>query len=259
MRRCTRGFLPRTHGTRLAHARSFPARLLYRRRAGSLGPRAAGTTGYRAPKKPGAVHVRPCILGATMPAPSNPSPTSVEAALRKLAERWADAKARERANYQLYIGGLCEALGVEGPRPAGSGYEYELPVKVVDRDGNEASNFVDLFKRDHFVLEAKDKEPGRSDDLMLRKAYGQARSYVTHLPGSTPPYVLVLDVGRTMMVWDRWQGGFGGVNPNGGGESARSPMTSRTPSFRLLMLSSAASTDGASGAGGMGTGGAGGD
>ena len=144
------------------------------------------------------------------PAPDR-TPAGIAAALRKLAERWADAKARERANCQLYLGELCDALGVEGPRPAGSGYEYELPVKVVDRDGKESSNFVDLFKRDHFVLEAKDKEPGRTDDVMLRKAYGQARSYVTHLPGSTPPYILVLDVGRTMMVWYSLAGGLRGL------------------------------------------------
>ncbi|MEO5726805.1 MAG: class I SAM-dependent DNA methyltransferase, partial [Byssovorax sp.] len=62
----------------------------------------------------------------------------------------------------------------------------------------------------HFVLEAKDKEAGRSDELMLRKAYGQARSYITHLPGTTPPYLILLDVAKTMMVWDRWEGGFGG-------------------------------------------------
>lgn len=137
------------------------------------------------------------------------SPQIVDA-LRALVEVWANAKARERANYQLYIGALCSAIGVEGPRPAGSGYEYELPVQVINREGKESTNFVDLFKRDHFVLEAKDKEPGRSDELMLRKAYGQARNYVTHLPGTTPPYVLVLDVAKTLIVWDRWEGGFGG-------------------------------------------------
>ncbi len=140
----------------------------------------------------------------------HPSPEDITAALRALAARWADAKARERGNFQLYMGELCSALGVEGPRPAGSGYEYELPVKIIDRNGKESSNFIDLFKRDHFILEAKDKEAGRSDDLMLRKAYGQARNYVTHLPGTTPPYVMVLDVGKTLVVWDRWEGGFGG-------------------------------------------------
>lgn len=142
--------------------------------------------------------------------PPAPSPAAISDALRKLAARWVDAKARERANYVLYLGELCAALGVEGPRPAGSGYEYEFPVKVINRDGKEATNFIDLFKLDHFVLEAKDKEAERSDDVMLRKAYGQARSYVTHLPGKTPPYIMVLDVGRTMVIWDRWEGGFGG-------------------------------------------------
>ncbi len=142
--------------------------------------------------------------------PPAPSPAANSDALRKLAARWVDAKARERANYVLYLGELCAALGVEGPRPAGSGYEYEFPVKVINRDGKEATNFIDLFKLDHFVLEAKDKEAERSDDVMLRKAYGQARSYVTHLPGKTPPYIMVLDVGRTMVIWDRWEGGFGG-------------------------------------------------
>jgi hypothetical protein len=135
---------------------------------------------------------------------------ATNAALARLAERWSGAQSRERANYQLYIGDLCEALGVERPRPAGSGYEFEFPVKVIERNGAESSNFVDLFKRDHFVLEAKDGEAGRPDDVLLRKAYGQARSYVTHLPGKTPPYVLVLDVAKTMIVWDRWAGGFGG-------------------------------------------------
>jgi len=144
------------------------------------------------------------------PSPTAPSPATIAEALRKLVVRWGDAQARERANYVLYLSELCAALGVEGPRPAGSGYEHEFPVKVVNRDGEETTNFIDLFKRDHFVLEAKDKAPGRSNDVMLRKAYGQARSYVTHLPGNTPPYIMVLDVGRTMVIWDRWEGGFGG-------------------------------------------------
>lgn len=150
------------------------------------------------------------MLAAAMTPPAA-EPAAATAALTRLAERWAGVKASERANYQLYLGELCAALGVEGPRPAGSGYEYEFPVKVLGREGNETSNFVDLFKRDHFVLEAKDGSGG-ADAVLLRKAYGQARSYVTHLPGKTPPYVMVLDVGKTLLVWDRWEGGFGGFS-----------------------------------------------
>ena len=50
---------------------------------------------------------------------------SILDAHRKLVERWAGAKSRERATYQLYLGELCTALGVDGPRatavlPSGS-------------------------------------------------------------------------------------------------------------------------------------------
>ncbi len=68
------------------------------------------------------------------PTPSAAVSTTITDALRKLAERWVGAQARERANYQLYLGELCTALDIEGPRPAGSGYEYEFPVKVISRD-----------------------------------------------------------------------------------------------------------------------------
>lgn len=131
--------------------------------------------------------------------------------LRALADRWAAAKAAERANAQSYVIELCDALGVEPPRPAGSGYEFEFPIKLTARDGSETQGFVDCYKERHFVLEAKDYEEGRSNDMLLRRAYGQARMYAAHDPsGMQPPYLLVLDVGKTMLVWDRWAGTFGG-------------------------------------------------
>lgn len=135
---------------------------------------------------------------------------SVERELAKLAERWADADAGERSNAQLYIPELCEALDVPGPQPKGSGYEFEFPVKVVETDGTETTKPADLFRQGHFLLEAKDIEAGKSDESLLRRAYGQARGYVTHLPGDPPPYLLVLDVGRELLVWDRWNGTYGG-------------------------------------------------
>lgn len=134
--------------------------------------------------------------------------------LRALADRWATARAAERANAQSYIIELCDALGVEPPRPAGSGYEFELPVTLLARDGTESRGFIDCYKSRHFVLEAKDADAGAangSNDVLLRRAYGQARQYASHDPsGVAPPYVLVLDVGKTMLVWDRWNGSFGG-------------------------------------------------
>ena len=132
------------------------------------------------------------------------------AKLAQLTDRWSSARAAERANFQSYIIELCEALEVERPRPAGSGYEFEYPVRVINRDGTEATNFIDLYKRNHFVLEAKDQAGPESDSLLLRKAYGQARAYAAAVDGTAPPYVLVLDVGRTLLVWDRWDGAYGG-------------------------------------------------
>jgi len=84
--------------------------------------------------------------------------------LRALAEKWEGARAAERANFQPYLIGLCHALGVEPPGPAGSGYQFELPVKVSTRDGVEVSNFLDRHRWDFFVIEAKDEEPGKSSE-----------------------------------------------------------------------------------------------
>ena len=90
----------------------------------------------------------------------------------------------------LAMAELCEALGVPRPQPAGSGYEFEHPVKVVSRDGKESTNFIDLFKEGCFVLEAKDMEVGGSDDARLRRAFGQALSYANAVPGN--PLVVTL-------------------------------------------------------------------
>lgn len=135
-----------------------------------------------------------------------------EAPLRVLTERWADADPAERANAQLYLTELCDALELERPRPAGATYRFEYPVKVVTRDGAETTNFIDLYKQDHFVLEAKHEEVQARDDVLLRKAFGQARTYASYVPGNPPPYLLVVDVGRRALVWDRWSGDYGGFN-----------------------------------------------
>src|SRR6185437_10836872 len=80
-----------------------------------------------------------------------------------------------------------------------------------NRDGSESQNFVDCYKQGHFILEAKDYEAGRSTDLALQRAFGQARTYAGHDPtGVAPPYLLVLDVAKTLLIWDRWSGSFGG-------------------------------------------------
>ena len=135
---------------------------------------------------------------------------TVHSKLKTLAEQWADVPAAERANFQSYLIRLCEALGVEPPRPAGSGYEFEYPVKVVNRDGSESVNYVDLYKQDHFLLEAKHQQKQKPDSQLLHGAYGQARAYAGAVSGTPPPYLVVLDVAHVLLVWDRWSGTYGG-------------------------------------------------
>ncbi len=137
---------------------------------------------------------------------------AVPVKLNALAERWATAKAAERANAQCYLIELCHALGVEPPRPAGTGYEFEYPVKVVSRKGEEATNFVDLYKAGHFALEAKDQEDGRATDLLLRKAFGQVRNYAAHVPARAPAVPPRPGRRTTLLVWDHWSGDYGGFN-----------------------------------------------
>jgi restriction-modification enzyme MmeI-like protein len=135
---------------------------------------------------------------------------TVEAALRVLADRWSVAEAAERANFQPYLIELCHALRVEPPRPAGSGYEFEYSIAQTLPDGREAPGFIDCYKRGHFILEAKDEEEGRSREAMLRLAFGTAKARLANLRDPAPPYLLVMDVGTTLMAWDSWDGGFGG-------------------------------------------------
>ncbi|HYJ80143.1 MAG TPA: DNA methyltransferase, partial [Longimicrobiaceae bacterium] len=131
--------------------------------------------------------------------------------LKALAERWATAPAAERANAQPYLTELCHALGVEAPGPGRGDYAFEVPVVTVDRrTGKSTTHFIDLYKREHFVLEAKHFEgdpPGE-----YGKAYGQAKAYAGDVPHAPPPFLMVLNVGRTLLVWDRWGGNYGGVN-----------------------------------------------
>src|SRR5688572_22223436 len=103
--------------------------------------------------------------------------------LRTLAERWAASDLSERSAFQLWLLELLDALGADRPPASGSGHCFELAVKVVDREGREATNFIDFWKAGHVAIEAK-AGGGGADDLLLRKAFGQVRNYVAHVPGT---------------------------------------------------------------------------
>ncbi|HET7563992.1 MAG TPA: type IIL restriction-modification enzyme MmeI, partial [Gemmatimonadaceae bacterium] len=146
-----------------------------------------------------------------MPTPPPLSLPDTSARLRQLSESWATTHINERGSFQTWLIRFCEALGVEPPDPPTDDYRFELPVKMVDREGRESTNFIDCWKADHFAMEAK--ASGADDvthaDSLLRKAFGQVRNYVAHVSGTPPPYLMVVDVPRTLIVWDRWSGAYG--------------------------------------------------
>jgi hypothetical protein len=134
-------------------------------------------------------------------------------ALRALAEKWDAVPAAERANFQPYVSELCDALGVPRPQPRGSGYEFEYPVTTTDRrTGKETTSFVDLYRQGCFILEAKHTDASAGADRVLGAAYGQAKGYAGDVPHGPPPYLLVMNVARMLLVWDRWNGNYGGLN-----------------------------------------------
>ncbi len=67
---------------------------------------------------------------------------------------------QERANYALFLSELTQALRVDEPQPASADhatndYVFERVVQEVGRDGTVSHKRIDLYKRDCFVLEAK--------------------------------------------------------------------------------------------------------
>jgi hypothetical protein len=137
-------------------------------------------------------------------------------------DRWHNSAAAERANYALFLSELCDYLEVPRPKPAVADaaqnhYVFEYPVTFRHPTGLSSTGFVDLYKKDCFVLEAKQgsqapepsllfEMPHRRgtairgtagwDQAMLR-ARNQAEQYAKALPAADgwPPFLIVVDVG----------------------------------------------------------------
>lgn len=145
---------------------------------------------------------------------------------------WERSGAAERSNYQLFLTGLCDVLGVPRPEPARAdssqnSYVFEHPVVFDDGLGNTTTKFIDLYRRGYFVLEAKQGSEREAredatglriarrarrgtairgtqgwDDAMLA-ARGQAELYAKALPVSEgwPPFLVVVDVGHSIELY----------------------------------------------------------
>ncbi len=150
--------------------------------------------------------------------------------------RWKDARGgAERANYQMFLSELCEALDLPRPDPASADtasndYVFERGVKRRESEGTASTLRIDLYKRGSFILEAKQSRANQRDDgqqtlfkadeaastaasqgkwdVLMRNARKQAEDYVFRLPAdhAAPPFIIVCDVGYVFEVYADFSG-----------------------------------------------------
>jgi len=160
--------------------------------------------------------------------------------LETFISRWtAREGGAERANYQMFLSELCDVLGVPRPDPAGAereqnDYVFERAVRPRDSDATTAPKRIDLYRKNAFILEAKQSRlPGKQKaipgqlhlladepadlgrrsiargwDVMMKNARQQAESYVflldAHHPA--PPFIIVCDVGHCLELYADFTG-----------------------------------------------------
>ena len=82
--------------------------------------------------------------------------------------RWRDSGGSERANFQTFANELTDLLGVPKPQPAtansqNDSYRFERPVTFI-HTGSQSRGFIDLYRAEHFVMEAKQGTEGAKPD-----------------------------------------------------------------------------------------------
>ncbi|MFZ2489987.1 MAG: DNA methyltransferase [Thermoanaerobaculia bacterium] len=142
--------------------------------------------------------------------------------LSSFIDKWKRSGASERANKDPFLLDLCELLGVEKPGaatgdPERDHYVFERPVTLVHGGERHSIGFIDLYKRGHFVLEAKQgsdtdsmkvgtaKRGTPSWNIAMQSAFGQALAY-TNTIEPPPPFILVTDIGYCFDLYASFDG-----------------------------------------------------
>ncbi|MCF8710350.1 class I SAM-dependent DNA methyltransferase [Rhizorhapis sp. SPR117] len=166
-------------------------------------------------------------------------------AIEQFIAHWRDTGGSELANTQSFINGLCALIGARPPHgsktnDAANDYVFERRVFQDNGDGTQSFGRIDAYKRDCFILEAKQGSEGDQaaaakgeDDLDLfgqtakarlkrgtakrgtpgwtsamLAAKGQAERYAKALPvdHGWPPFLLVTDIGYCIEVYADFTG-----------------------------------------------------
>ena len=144
-------------------------------------------------------------------------------------KRWSPTGGGERSNCQMFLTELCDLLDVPRPDPfveikSENAYVFERQIRARRIDGPTTNNYIDLYKRGCFVLEAKQsakrvrqiaelrqlkmeipeqhigsgRRGGAQWDTIMRSAREQAETYAKRLPPEEgwPPFLVIVDIGH---------------------------------------------------------------
>ncbi len=128
----------------------------------------------------------------------------------------------------MFLSELCDLLDVARPDPrvedqSQNAYVFERMVPARRLEGPTTANFIDLYKRGCFVLEAKQskkrlqqldlklpepivgsgKRGSKQWDNLMLNAREQAEGYAKRLPAEEgwPPFLMVVDIGHVIELW----------------------------------------------------------
>ena len=98
-----------------------------------------------------------------------------DSAIEAFVERWGRSAGAERANYALFLTELCEVLGVPHPDPTTDdpeqdNYVFERRVLFRNADGTTSHGFIDLYRKECFVLETKQGVAEKQGKTLLEEA-----------------------------------------------------------------------------------------
>tara|TARA_R110002072_G_scaffold284396_5_gene448672 strand:- start:3512 stop:6988 length:3477 start_codon:yes stop_codon:yes gene_type:complete len=140
-------------------------------------------------------------------------PSVVDAFLK----RWKGNSGSERANFQSFMRDLCTLLDLPHPDPgegdtSQNSYVFERFIASARVDGNTDNRYIDLYRRDCFILEGKQtgKElASRSQQNAITSAVAQAERYVRGLPQDEvehgrPPFIVIVDVGSAIYTYSEF-------------------------------------------------------
>lgn len=130
---------------------------------------------------------------------------------------WKGNSGSERSNFQSFMRDLCTLLQLPLPEPSTgdadqNGYVFERFIASKKTDGNTENRYLDLYRRDCFVLEGKQtgKEiASLSHQNAINAAVAQAERYVRGLPTQEvehgrPPFIIVVDVGNAIYTYSEF-------------------------------------------------------